>query len=393
MCNKIIYPTLIIIFSILVIYAIINKWNNDKLNRSIESFINNPIMNQNVQLNLQNNKMVTAKLASGNWTFPNYTVVDGNYNASNFMVIEATPYSFNNIYGTITIDSDIYNITFLLNTNLIAVGQNSHSLHIKFNNIFINEESNDLFTDTGDMICTVTYYINNAITSKFYSYKVNQNPVSSELYTIINTNNYDAQDPPEVYDLESYSVIINNYTYTPNYIQLTYGGYVNQTAYNKLTKYYVDGIKFAIQRIFKSPTGNKITCALSNPVLLPALQNNNIPNTIKISSFQDDMYANNLQTFFQPHATILYFYKILNVSVTYGYNNDQMTSVPNSSFKLKNNATNMYASTVLFNELNTVSEINTSNFQLQLVGTYQVNKSDPMGNPINIPFAALVNLL
>lgn len=393
MCNKIIYPTLIIIFSILVIYAIINRWNNDKLNKSIESFMNNPILNPDVQLNLQNNKGVTAKLASGNWTFPNYTVVDGNYNASNFMVIEASPYSFNNTYGTITIDKDVYNITFLLNTNLIAVDNTSNSLHIKFNNIFINEESDDLFTDTGAMNCTVTYYINNVITSKFYSYKINQNPVSSQLYTIINTNNYDAQDAPEVYDLESYSVIINNYTYSPNYIQLTYGGYINQTAYNKLTTYYIDGIQFAIQRVFKSPTGNKITTALSNPIILPALQNNNIPNTLTISSFQDDMNANSLKTFFQPYATVLYFYKIINVSVTYGYNNNNMKKVSSSSFKLKNNATNMYASNVSFNKLNTVSEINTSNFELQLVGIYQVNKSNAMENPINIPFVALVNLL
>jgi hypothetical protein len=396
MSNKIIYPALIIIFSILVIYAIINKWNNDKLNKNIESFMNNPInSNPNVELDLKNNNMATAKIASGNWTYPNYTVVDGNYNASKFMVIDASPTLSDNNYGTIMIDDDKYKIKFLLNMNLIAQKKNnsSHTLHIKFTNVFINEQSGNLFNNTGAMDCIVTTYINNNITSKFYSYKIEENPVSTQLYTIINTNDYDAQEPPEIYDLETYSVLMHNYTYSPNYIQLTYGGYVNKNAYNKLTKYYIDGIKFAIQRVFKSPTGNKITCALSNPIILPALQSNNIPNKITISSFQDDMNANNLKAFFQPDSVIVYFYKIIDVTVTYGYNNGALNTVSNSSFKLKNNATNMYKSNVTFNKLETVAETNTSNFQLQLIGTYQVDKKKPLESTITIPFSSVANLL
>ena len=224
MSNKIIYPALIIIFSILVIYAIINKWNNDKLNKSIESFMNNSTnINPDVKRNLQNNNMVTAKIASGNWTYPNYTVVDANYNASKFMVINASPNKLGDNYGTITIDDDTYKITFLLGMNLVAQknGNSIHTLHIKFYNIFINETSDNLLNNTGTMDCTVTTYIGNNVSSKFYSYKIEENPVSSQLYSIINTNDYNAQQPPEIYDLEAYSVLMHNYTYSTNYICLS----------------------------------------------------------------------------------------------------------------------------------------------------------------------------
>ena len=44
MSNKIIYPILVIIFSILIVYALLNKRKNDKLNNNIERFlIYNPV--------------------------------------------------------------------------------------------------------------------------------------------------------------------------------------------------------------------------------------------------------------------------------------------------------------------------------------------------------------
>ena len=84
MSKKIIYPVLIIIFSILIILAILQNKNNKKLNNGIEKFMNNYLESaeDNLKLNVKNNTSITKDFANGTWTYFG-TTVDSKYNVDN----------------------------------------------------------------------------------------------------------------------------------------------------------------------------------------------------------------------------------------------------------------------------------------------------------------------
>jgi hypothetical protein len=142
----------------------------------------------------------------------------------------------------------------------------------------------------------------------------------------------------------------------------------------------------AIQRVFKSPTGGSIITKVSNRIELPAISNNQIPTNITVCSFQSDQAANNLNSFFIPQSTILYFYKYQNMNVTYNYANGNIYK-PNSVLNLKNSANNMTESTIQYNDLSSVEQIDTYSYIITLVGTYSSNLSDPTV----IDFSDIVN--
>jgi hypothetical protein len=95
MSNKIIYPALIIIFSILIVYAILTKRKNDKLNNNIENFLSDTptytpvdISNDDLTNNNLNNNIITQKFENGYWTTPwtQYTPTNGLINLMNVKI-------------------------------------------------------------------------------------------------------------------------------------------------------------------------------------------------------------------------------------------------------------------------------------------------------------------
>ena len=86
--NNILYPILIIIFSLLIVYFIMKNKYDKKLTENIEKFENNYIKNNKDQLlkNVLNNSKFTKENANGTWTTIG-TTVDSNYNATNLMNI------------------------------------------------------------------------------------------------------------------------------------------------------------------------------------------------------------------------------------------------------------------------------------------------------------------
>lgn len=430
--NKIIFPAIIIIFSVLIIFAILNKRKNDKLQNNIEKFISSsgkstkapkaptnssanssdaPVQTiaknkidfmKDLKLNTMNNSIITEGFANGDWTTP-WTYTDIYYRAYNLMSIDAKLMAMNygkSSYGNIRIRESTdyyvdYNIIFILNENIVAVSKNNSNinLHMKIFNIYTNE--GDVLTDKGTiqsfntLTALVSIFAGNILSKKFYSYKTSGETLSQDLYNDINSNNNNVIQPAEVYDFNTYKTIIGNYKFPNNSVQVTFG--VNNTnIYNTINSEYGGQISFAIQRTYNSPTSNQIMTKMSQKIAITCNLSNQIPNNILISSFQSDLTENSLTSSFIPAGTSVYFYKLISVDTTYDYSNSQLTTVPSSTFDLQNNATNMYQSNVQFNDLNTVEQINNSIYEVTLIGYYTVTN---LTETVTIPFSVLYNLL
>ena len=118
---------------------------------------------------------------------------------------------------------------------------------------------------------------------------------------------------------------------------------------NTIKNNYFGHIRFAIQRVFQSPTGNEIITHLSPPISLPAIQGTNIPLSIKIVDVNDDKKVNKLESFFEPVATIVYFYKYQIVNTKYGYKNNMPIIADSSLLKFRNGGNSMFNSKIMYN--------------------------------------------
>jgi hypothetical protein len=387
MKNKIIYPVLIIIFSILVILAILQNKNNKKLNNGIEKFMNNYYLESeenNLKLNVQNNLSITKEFANGSWTFLS-TSVDSNNNVSDLIqinIMNIPDMKSNNTYGNITINQTIYIITFI--TNEIIIANNEYiTLNIKFLNIFSNENKinlNPAFQIPNTPTCIISVFIQKQFSFKFVSYKVYNNKAYGELYRIIKAGTYFIDNPPPLYDFNSYNVIIGKYQFPPNAISLQFGMNDSNTM-NTIMNNYGNSIKFTIRRVFYSPTSDsqEIITINSTPVSLSAISNNAIPTYINIIPFSADQTVNRLSTFFKPKATILYFYSLTNYCSTYDYSDKNPINVSNSVLQLsqQNNVTSSFPASIQYSNLSSVERTNTSTYTRTLVGRYTSNLNDP----------------
>jgi len=400
MSQNIFLPIFIIIISFLVIYGIINNKKVDTLNKNIENFISSTQKNKDLLKNIENFPLVTSSFANGKWTTPwiycntdsqhpcrcyNYMTINIKENVQNIGIKQ------NHVYGQITIKSEKYNIIYMLNKNMVGIDPNNKNknVHILFNNIYTNKNPDDKYNTV--KYCIVTQLLNNNILYKWQAFWFKSICQGDFLYNIVqdSSSTLIANDPAEVYDLTTYNKIVGDYKYPSNYLSVNYG-ISNQNILDKINTNYKDGIKFAIQRVFESPTGSEIITKLSTPVVIQGTLNGTIPNNIIISSFSEDKDVNNLKNYFVPLKTILYFYKLIDVQVTYDYSDKNLVTVPSSAFSLNNNATNMYQSNVQYNNLNTVEQINNSQYQIFLVGNYPVNN---LMQPLEVSFTQLYNIL
>lgn len=422
MSNKIIYPILIIIFSVLIIYGIINNKNNYKLNNNVEKFVNMPsgstlvpnegnsVLNQFLDKNKDtlkssaaNNTLFTTEMINGQWTC-DLTTVDTTYNVTNVIIVSvndalsSTNYNNGNNYGSILYNNQNYRINFLLNENLTAVMLNSagnptsQNLHIKFYNNFNKEGQENInppFYKSEEFNSVVSIYSNNALINKFASYKIYNGKVGDELYRIITSGNFYIKQAPPIYDFKAYNIIIDKYKLPSNYLTINFG-ITNSAVLNTINTKYKGTIKFCIQRVFYSPTDNntEIITSKSQEISLSVVLNSKIATTISVCSFQNDKTTNNLDSFFRPKSTILYFYKYINSDTSYRFADTNITK-PNTSLNIQNNAFNMTAPNIVFNNLGSVEKVITNNYRIFLVGKYNSNLNDKT----IINFSNLYNLL
>lgn len=405
MNNLNIIPFLIIILSITFIYGYLINIKNDKFNKSYDFFMNK------IENNAATNTFFTKEFAIGSWTTQETIITkitDQVSNQiinklSNLMIIDILDYSNNSdIIGNVNIYNKIYNITFLLNENLFAKNSldNTDTLNIKFINNITNEKDdikNNTFNDDNIPNCIVTILKGNSIISEFISYKLIKDniDINDKLYRIILAKDYYVRQPPILYNFEVYNTIIENYKYPENYIELLYENYkILNKKYekykNKIKHEYNGQIKFSIRRVFQSPTGNEIITKMSDPILLDIIKNNKLPSLIKIKRFIDDKKANNLDDFFIPKATLIYFYKIKNSKITYNYGNSEFIKFSQNELSLQNNANNMFLPYILYNDLNKVQKTIKDTYICIFLKKIYVNN---LNSEIKINFSDIYNFL
>lgn len=390
MSNKIIYPILIILFTILIIYSIISTKFNNKLNYNIEKFKNNYLEN-----NASNNNNFMKDLANGSWTTLNSTV-DANYNVHNLMNINIVNVigSVKNIndkkIGSILFLGSLFDITFAVDDNLIAVSNNFDilNLHIKFGDV--KKKDSDIFYKTETEEAIVSIYFGNLLILRYASYKIYNDKAGAEVYRIIKSGDFFVEQPPPIYDYKAYNTLIGNYLFPTNYIKFNFGT-TNTNIQSIINDKYFGKLQFSIQRVFSSPTGNDIITKNSPPVLLSALSNGQIPTTITIAPFVQDKNANALISFFKPKATIVYFYKLIDINISYAYGDNNLKNVPNNVFNLQNNATTLFEPIVSYNNLSTVEQINTNKYQMTLL--LPTPAISNLSDPTIINFSEIYSLL
>jgi hypothetical protein len=409
MSNKFIYPILIIIFSILIIYFILTNIKNKKLNNNIESFIGNNSQSLLLKNNIASNTEFTKELVSGSWLTMDSTV-SSDMTVNNLFYIYPNGFydncNYTNHMGAIiqSIDNTtyeycayeynpVYYITFILNENIVAIpGRNtSYNLHIKFYNNFNNEDLKGLktpYSRFNNLVAVISVFSGSTLLHKYVSYKIFNNKVDDELSAIIKSGDIFLNDPPPDYDFKTYNVLIGKYNYPANYIQMGFG-ISNSSILNIISTKYFGAIQFAIQRVYSSPTNNEIITRSSPPITLSVIQSQNIPTSIIVVPFKDDQTTNNLEHLFQPKATILYFYKLTGVDTEFNYANPNLITTSSSAFQLKNNANNMYSTSVTYNNLNTVQQINNSIYEMTLV--QRINST--LLESTTFDFSVLYNLL
>lgn len=419
MTNNIIYPILIILFSILIIFGLLNNRQNNKLITNIERY-RNIYLNVNktkIKESAANNINFSVDLINGNWTC-NLTTVDSTYNASNFIVITlidmslldpiSTSYgkvnSVPTSYGILTYNGFTYDINFLVGENLNAIKllsdgtKSSDSMHIKFFNNMTNETQNGVnpvFYKPETFNSIVTLFSGKMQTNKFASYKVytdnNKNIVGGELYRIIKSNDIYIDQPSPLYDYNVYDTIVNDYKLTSEYMKAIFGK-INVDVLNTINNKYDGEIHFCMQRVFESPAGSskELITRMSKKIKVSVVQNNMIPNSLEVVSFNNDKTENKLNNMFRPKATLLYFYKLNNINTSYSYKDPSTITQPQNVLNLQNNAQTMFNSTLSYNDLKSITKTNNNNYIITLVGKYTVSN---LYSPLIIPFSDLYNKL
>lgn len=413
MNNSNIIPFLIIILSITFIYGYLINIKNNKFNKSYDFFIGSSESSRlnKIENNAATNTFFTKEFAIGSWTTQETIINKITDKVSNqitnkllnLMIIDILDYSnSSDIIGNVNMYNKIYNITFLLNENLFAKNSldNTDTLNIKFINNITNDKDdikNDTFNDDNIPNCIVTILKGNSIISKFISYKLIKDniDINDKLYRIILAKDYYVRQPPILYNFEVYNTIIENYKYPENYIELLYENYkIFNKKYenykNKIKNEYNGQIKFSIRRVFQSPTGNEIITKMSDPILLDIIKNNKLPSLIKIKKFIDDKKANNLDDFFIPKATLIYFYKIKNSKITYNYGNSEFIKFSQNELSLQNNANNMFLPYILYNDLNKVQKTIKDTYICIFLKKIYVNN---LNSEIKINFSNIYNFL
>ena len=407
MTNKLIFPFLIILFSIIIIYGIFNIKYNNKFLSNIEKFQNNYLQSNenNMKQNMLNGQQTTIDFANGNWSWMNSTVDSSNYTVSNMLTINANNGTNSSNLGTLTFDvtseGNTQTLTFqivsILNGNIIAVFSQTPmlSIQITFTNIFTESTNiNPSYTNITNVPTAVaTIYFNNNILTKFTSYKIYNNTVGGQVYGIIASNDIYIDSPPPIFDFATYNILVGSYKYPQKFASLIMGG-TNNSIGQTIQNNYLGKLQFSIQRVFMSPakvqsngSPTQIITTMSNPIILK-VKSGEVPSQLVIVPFEQDKATNDLSNFFEPIGTIVYFYQYTNTKPLYYFAKDNLISYPASSaLNYQNNANSMFEQNISYNQLNTVTQENQYSFNLvQLPGIYP---STNINNPTTILFSSV----
>jgi len=398
--NNLIYPFLIIIFSILFIFGILRIRKMNTLENNLDTFINyNSTYNSNnfkehfidESINNSYSNDYIKTVLNGKWTTINSSC-DSNGNVSKTMTVSIENLSTNNLelnstsgdysttsnIGKIQIDSVDYDIKYASIDNLTArsINMKSLSLSILFNNRMGDDDKTEKpLNDPNTFNGVMSIYMDNNLVYKYAIYKINDDGIAtSDLCRIIQSKNIMIDQPPPIYDFKTYNIIINEYKFPSNYLSIS-NWTTNTDIVNVIQRKYAGQIQFAIQRVFNSPASKNadIISYLSDPVILNCVDGSQIPKTLTVTPFENDKNINQLESFFVPKATILHFFKFKDTDVTYEYKDADLLEKSITSMNFKNGGDASMKNTVKFNNINTVQLVNTNNYIVTYIATVDSN--------------------
>jgi len=311
--NNLIYPFLIIIFSILFIFGILRIRKMNTLENNLDTFINyNSTYNSNnfkehfidESINNSYSNDYIKTVLNGKWTTINSSC-DSNGNVSKTMTVSIENLSTNNLelnstsgdysttsnIGKIQIDSVDYDIKYASIDNLTArsINMKSLSLSILFNNRMGDDDKTEKpLNDPNTFNGVMSIYMDNNLVYKYAIYKINDDGIAtSDLCRIIQSKNIMIDQPPPIYDFKTYNIIINEYKFPSNYLSIS-NWTTNTDIVNVIQRKYAGQIQFAIQRVFNSPASKNadIISYLSDPVILNCVDGSQIPKTLTVTPFE-----------------------------------------------------------------------------------------------------------
>jgi hypothetical protein len=249
---------------------------------------------------------------------------------------------------------------------------------------------NEVYYVSTTQVAIVSIFNDSTLLTKFASYKIYNNKVSNDVFSILMSKSFYINNPPKVYDYEAYNTIINNYKFPQNLISFKFGNKIDSSYTNTIKNNYLGNIVFAVQRTFNSPTGNIIKTKLSDSITINALNNTFMPDSIQILPVSDDQKENNLKSFFKPVSTIIYFYKFKSMTDTkYDYSDTNPNIISSSVMNYNNNSSSMLNPSIKYNNLKSVYQSNLYNYDIQYLTTVM----SEMDKPSIIDFSLLARLL
>ena len=239
-------------------------------------------------------------------------------------------------------------------------------------------------------MCLVSLFDGDKLLYKYYAYKIGANGVvTKQVYQILTSRDHIVNDPPPLYDIPTYTVLISSYQFPDPPIRVIYG-IQNDFISDKLTTLYKNELQLSIQRVYKSPTGNDIITPNSRPIKITPINEEGLcPEFFEIPPITEDNKANGFTSFFVPKGTILNFSKLLDVTSDYSFADEELMESPSTSLGLTNGADSMFNSTLRYNNLLTLQQLNKTRFQTTMIAQVPTNRDDKT----MIPFSAIYNLL
>lgn len=247
--NNLIYPFLIIIFSILFIFGILRIRKMNTLEKNLDTFINynsNSTYNSNnfkehfidESINDSYSNDYIKSVLNGKWTTINSSC-DSSGNVSETMTISIDNLSTNELelnsttgdysttsnLGKIQINDVEYDVKYASIDNLTArsINMKSLSLSILFNNRMGDDNKTEKpLNDPNTFNGVLSIYMDNTLVYKYAIYKINDDAIASpDLCRIIQSKNILIEQPPPIYDFKTYNTIINDYKFPSNYLSIS----------------------------------------------------------------------------------------------------------------------------------------------------------------------------
>lgn len=449
MINKFIIPFLIIIFSLLIIYYILDKRNkeyfiekfipiiknnilnneiygpkNDKLDDMMNSALDDtrnyarsdarndarsdarsdarndsedisehfkvtPLLKKKLENSPNNELPYIIYSLKGEWT-NNKSIVDGNmiYNTT---IIDIS----NENKATVTFKfqnnkDNIYNIIEIKDNSIIC--ESSDKRYILYVRLLNDKNDSKVYKNTlvqynGQKCLYSFHYIKSSKPFLTYiSYQILQQPVDANLLNIIRAKDWNISFIKEPYDFKTYSIIVGKYKFPKKIMKIK-----NSTKkiddkknFKLIKEKYPDGITFYIKRVYKSPNGKnkEIKTHISKPFKLVIKNEDDIPEMIKIISFEADKKLNSSKKYvfnkakdFVPICTYIYVAQLYHMT-------DQLNKkipkkkVNKNKFNLHKNAKNIFKNNIEFININKLVKNITYNYKMKYVNSISYSKKN-----------------